>query len=65
MPPLIFGPPLQSVENVTKLNFSTKQIHSIINSAKTDSKTVPKTAFPGFVSTGTNDNSEDDVLTIA
>lgn len=52
MPPLIFGPPLQKVETITKLNFSTMQIYSIMNSAQTGSGTVPATAFPGFVSIG-------------
>ncbi|KAJ5440239.1 uncharacterized protein N7458_011237 [Penicillium daleae] len=49
MPPLIFGPPLQKVETITKLNFSTMQIYSIMNSAQTGSGTVPATAFPGFI----------------
>ena len=51
MPPLIFGPALQKIESVDKINFSTMQIYSIMNSAKKNNGTVPPTMFPGYVST--------------
>ncbi|KAJ5558391.1 hypothetical protein N7535_008598 [Penicillium sp. DV-2018c] len=48
MPPLIFGPMLQKVSGLNRLNFSTNQIYSIMNSADGDGK-VPPTAFPGSI----------------
>jgi len=51
MPPLIFGPVLQKIESVDKVNFSTKLIYNIMNSAKDNNGTVPSTMFPGYVST--------------
>lgn len=50
MPPLIFGPMAQKVAGVDKINFSSSQIQSILNSAKAEDKKVPSTIFPGYVS---------------
>lgn len=50
MPPLIFGPMLQKVPSVGKINFSNAQFHSIMNSAKAEGRKVPSTMFPGYVS---------------
>lgn len=50
MPPLIFGPMEQKVDSADKLNFSTSQIQSILNSGKAEGGKVPATAFSGYVS---------------
>jgi hypothetical protein len=49
MPALIFGPMLQPVANVKKVNFSNAQIYAVMNSKQNGGK-VPNTAFPGGVS---------------
>lgn len=49
LPPLIYGPTNQYVDSVEKLNFSDKQLYSVMNSAASENGTVPNTAFPGFV----------------
>ncbi|EXJ70689.1 uncharacterized protein A1O5_05679 [Cladophialophora psammophila CBS 110553] len=49
MPPLIFGPMLQKVAGVQKINFSNSLIHAIMNSKKSESAKVPMTAFPGWI----------------
>lgn len=50
MPPLIFGPMLQKVPNVEKINFSNNLIRGIMNSALAEGGKVPNTMFPGYVS---------------
>ena len=50
MPPLIFGPMLQKVAGVAKINFSNTQVYGIMNSAKAEGGKVPGTMFPGYVS---------------
>ncbi|OAP64523.1 hypothetical protein AYL99_00495 [Fonsecaea erecta] len=49
MPPLIFGPMLQRVAGVEKINFSNGLIYAIMNSKKSESGKVPATAFPGCI----------------
>ncbi|KAL2419908.1 hypothetical protein ABEF95_008264 [Exophiala dermatitidis] len=49
MPPLIFGPMFQKVPSVAKINFSNRQFHSILNSAKAEGRKVPSTMFPGYI----------------
>jgi hypothetical protein len=50
MPPLIFGPMLQKVSSVEKINFSNGLLYNILNSAKAEGGKVPNTMFPGYVS---------------
>ncbi|KIY02364.1 uncharacterized protein Z520_02502 [Fonsecaea multimorphosa CBS 102226] len=49
MPPLIFGPMLQKVAGVEKINFSNGLIYAIMNSKKSESGKVPATASPGCI----------------
>ncbi|KIW34972.1 uncharacterized protein PV07_01701 [Cladophialophora immunda] len=49
MPPLIFGPMLQKVGGVEKINFSNGLIYGIMNSRKGEGGKVPATAFPGCI----------------
>jgi nucleoside-diphosphate-sugar epimerase len=46
MPPLIMGPPLQKVRDLTNINFSVNFIHHCFDGT-TD--TVPNTMFPAYV----------------
>lgn len=46
LPGLIFGPPLQPIKNVNKINFSTDQFHSLFDGS---SEVTPPTAFTSFV----------------
>ncbi|KIV96959.1 hypothetical protein PV10_00769 [Exophiala mesophila] len=48
-PPLIFGPMEQKVDSADKINFSTSQIQSILNSGKAEGGKVPATMFPGYI----------------
>ena len=50
LPTLIFGPMQQKVDSIEKLNFSMGQVYGILNSGKSETGTVPNTAFPGYVS---------------
>ncbi|OAL26636.1 hypothetical protein AYO20_09977 [Fonsecaea nubica] len=49
MPPLIFGPMLQKVTGVEKINFSDGLIYAIMNSKNSETGKVPATAFPGCI----------------
>jgi nucleoside-diphosphate-sugar epimerase len=46
MPPLIMGPPLQKVRDLTNINLSVNFVHHVFDGT-TD--TVPSTMFPGYV----------------
>lgn len=50
LPGLIFGPMQQSVKGIDRINFSMQQVHSILNSGKSDGGKVPGTMFPAYVS---------------
>jgi hypothetical protein len=47
LPALIFGPPIQPVSGLKKMNFSTDQFYSLFNGTH---ETVPPTPFPSYVS---------------
>lgn len=47
MPGIISGPPLQHVEDVKKINWSTAELYSLFNGKN---EVVPKTDFPAYVS---------------
>ena len=48
-PPLLFAPVLQYLPSADKANFSVSLIYNIMNSAKSESGTVPNTMFPGYI----------------
>lgn len=50
MPPLIWGPMLQPVKDVGRINFSNSLIGAIMDSKKSENGKVPNSAFPGWVS---------------
>jgi nucleoside-diphosphate-sugar epimerase len=48
-PPLLFAPMQQNVKSADKANFSMALIYNIMNSAKSETGTVPNTMFPGYI----------------
>ncbi|KIW70303.1 hypothetical protein PV04_02588 [Phialophora macrospora] len=49
MPPLIWGPMLQPVKDVGRINFSNSLIGGIMDSKSSETGKVPSTAFPGWI----------------
>ncbi|KAJ9616363.1 hypothetical protein H2200_000081 [Cladophialophora chaetospira] len=49
MPPLIWGPMLQPVKDVGRINFSNGLIGAIMDSKSSEGGKVPNTAFPGSI----------------
>ncbi|KIX07715.1 uncharacterized protein Z518_02369 [Rhinocladiella mackenziei CBS 650.93] len=49
MPPWIFGPMMQKVPGVDKINVSSVQIYSIMSSAKAEGGKVPNTTIPAYI----------------
>jgi nucleoside-diphosphate-sugar epimerase len=47
LPCLIFGPPLQAVKDLKRLNWSTDQLYSLFNGTN---ETIPPTSFAAYVS---------------
>lgn len=47
LPALIFGPPLQPVPDLKKINYSTDVLYSLFNGTY---ETTPSTSFPSYVS---------------
>jgi hypothetical protein len=47
LPGLIFGPPIQPVTNLKKINYSNDVFYSLFNATY---ETVPPTSFPSYVS---------------
>ncbi|EXJ61994.1 hypothetical protein A1O7_02426 [Cladophialophora yegresii CBS 114405] len=49
MPPLIWGPMLQPVKGIGRINFSNSLIKAIMESKSSETGKVPNTAFPGRI----------------
>lgn len=49
-PALLWGPPLQHVQDVQHLGVSSSLLYSIMTSAESADGKVPQTMFPGYVS---------------
>jgi nucleoside-diphosphate-sugar epimerase len=48
LPALIFGPPIQPIKSVKKMNYSTDRLYELFNGTF---EVVPPTSFPSYVST--------------